>query len=394
MITVRAFVSHSFRDENYDGGVAAFRARVDELLTAACASVSPQGKQLEHELFFEARTAGRPLMPEIRRQIRTSDFLVADITQSDDGKGPVNPNVMYEIGYSMALDKPVLVIRRNTQPPPPSDIQDLLAGSYESLDEIPTKFLQRASEMTAAAIIGANVQDARIHSVLEKFWFPRDTTSIAIVCAPEPEQSHFADRRDPNYVRIDRFDDRDAILELVAFFAKRYPEARVARYLCQELPHEEVGGNLVVLGGPGFEECEGNSMTRELMRSLSSAVCYPETEDAMIWNSGEPRFTEQDAEGCVVVDWGSVMAAPNPENPTKRVVLLHGTNTYGTMGAVLSLIDSPPAMRNLLLLDELGIADQLTGKFNFEIAIRAEVGSNRRVKTPTFDASLIRKIEA
>lgn len=394
MITVSAFVSHSFRNENYEGGVDAFRKRVDELITAACAAVSPQGKQLEHQLFIEARAAGRPLMPEIRRQIRSCDFLVADITQADGGTGPVNPNVMYEIGYAMALDKPVLVIRRNTQPEPPSDIKDLLAGSYDSLGEIPTKFLQRASEMVTETIVGANVQNTRIQSVLEKFWFPRDTSSIAIVCAPEPEQSHFADRRDPNFVRIDRFDDRDAIVELTAFFARRYPDARVARYLCDELPHEDVGGNLVVLGGPGFEEGEGNSVTRDLMRSLTSAVRYPDTEDAMVWDGGEPRRTEKDIEGCVIVDWGSVMAAPNPENPTRRVVLLHGTNTYGTMGAVLSLIDSPPAMGNLLLLDGLGIADKLTGKFNVEIAIRAEVSANRRVKTPVLDPNLIRKIDA
>ena len=128
------------------------------------------------------------------------------------------------------------------------------------------------------------------------------------------------------------------------------------------------------------------------MKSLSSAVVYPDTEDQMVWNGGAPRLTELDGEGCVVVDWGSVMAAPNPENPTKRVVLLHGTNTYGTMGAMLSLIDSPPAMRNHLLLESLGLADRLTGKFNVEIAIRAEVGVNRRVKTPVFEAGLIRKI--
>jgi nucleoside 2-deoxyribosyltransferase len=393
VITVRAFVSHSFRDEDYEGGVLAFRRQVDELVAAACAAVSPGGSEVGRELFIEARAFGRPLMPEVRRQIRTCDFLIADITQSEDGKGPVNPNVMYEIGYGMALDKPVLAIRRNTQPPPPSDIQDLLAGSYESLAELSTKFLERATEMVAETIIGASVRDARIQSVLEKIWFPPDAGSIAIVCAAEPEQSHFADRRDPNFVRIDRFDDRDAIVELTAFFAKRYPDARVARYLCEDLPPEDFGGNLVVLGGPGFAEGEGNSVGRALMKSLSSAVVYPDTENQMVWNGGAPRLTELDGEGCVVVDWGSVMAAPNPENPTKRVVLLHGTNTYGTMGAMLSLIDSPPAMRNHLFLESLGLADQLTGKFNVEIAIRAEVGVNRRVKTPVFEAGLIRKIQ-
>jgi nucleoside 2-deoxyribosyltransferase len=392
LITVRAFVSHSFQDEDYEGGVEAFRGRVDDLVSAACEAVSAEGAAVGRELFFEARASGRPLMPEIRRQIRTCDFLIADITQGDGGAGPVNPNVMYEIGYGMALDKPVLVIRRNTQPPPPSDIRDLLAGSYERLDDISSRFLDDATRMVTATIIGASRQDSRIETLLEKVWFPRDVRSIAIVCAPEPERSRFADRHDPNFVRIDRFDDRDAIVELTAFFARRYPDARVARHLCEDLPPEDLGGNLVVLGGPGFEEGEGCSVNRELMRSLASLASYAGSEDAMVWDGAGPRLTEVDAEGCVVVDWGVVLAAPNPENPTNRVVLLHGTNTYGTLGAALSLIDSPAAMRNHLKLATVGVENRLTGNYDFEAPMRCEVGPNRSVRTPSLDFGSIRKI--
>jgi Nucleoside 2-deoxyribosyltransferase len=394
MIEVRAFVSHSFNDADYDGGIDAFREHIDKLAASACAAVSSEGAEVGRELFFEARSAGRPLMSEIRRQIRNCDLIIADITQADDGKGPVNPNVMYEIGYGMALDKPVLVIRRNTQPLPPSDIRDLLAGSYDRIEEIPTLFLEETTRMVTETIVGASQQHARIESMIERVWFHRDVRSIAIVCAPEPEQSRFADKLDPNFVRIDRFDDRDAIVELTAFFARRYPEARVVRYLCDDLPPEEVGGNLVVLGGPGFEPGEGNSLTRELMRALGSLATYPETADAMVWDDGAPLRTELDAEGCVVTDWSAVMAAPNPENPTNRVVLLHGTNTYGTLGAALALIDTPAAMGNHLKLSTLGIAHRLTGDLNFEVPIRAEVASNRQVRTPKLEFGSIRRIES
>ena len=390
MIAVRAFVSHAFDDANYDGGVVQFRKEVERLVAAACEAMSVPGGEVTPELMFEARAFGRPLMKEVRRQIETCDLLIADISQLD-ADAEVNPNVMYEIGYATALKKRLMVMRRTTPKLPPADIRDILAGSYDSLDQIPAMFVEEATLAVTETLIRATQQDIRIET-LEKVWFTRDTQSISIVCAPDPEPSKFSDTHDPNYVDIDRFDDRDAVIELVIFLAKRYPQAKVVRYLCGEMPPQALDGNLVVLGGPGCVTGEGNEVGKDSMGSLASDVSYPEEGEGLVWRDEPIRATKFDAEGRVIEDWGSILAAPNPYNPANRIVMLHGTNTYGTLAAAIALLDSPQALKNHLSLTSLGIEDRLTGHLNFEALVRAEVGPNRRIKPPTLEFDSIRLI--
>lgn len=393
MITVSVFVSHAFDPARYEGGLEAFRTAVRTLVEDACASLGTARMPVEAELVFEARAAGRPLMPEIREQIRTCDFLVADIsTVADDEE--VNPNVMYEIGFAMALGKQVIVMRKGTEKGPPSDIRDLLAGSYDRISSIPSTFADDAMRTVTRALVGAAGQDCRIEVSLERVWFLKDTRSIAIVCAPDPEPSDFSHTDNPNYVDIDRFDDRDAVLELSTFFARRYPDAQVVRYLCGEMPQQALDGNLIVLGGPGCVAGEGNEVGRDLMQALGSFTSYPGDGEGLIWDGQPIRKTRFDARGRVIEDWATILAAPNPYNPTARIVMLHGVNTYGTLAAALALTDSTTAMTNHLELAGRGVQDRLTGRFNFELLVKAEIGPNRRVKPPLPEWDLIRRIEA
>lgn len=115
MIRIKGFVSHAFDDEMYEGGREAFKTAIETLVNRACGELSTDKAQVRHELFFEAQGYGRPLMVEVRNQIRECDFLIADITP--DPSGEVNSNVMYEIGYAMALEKRLLVIRHQTEAP-------------------------------------------------------------------------------------------------------------------------------------------------------------------------------------------------------------------------------------------------------------------------------------
>jgi nucleoside 2-deoxyribosyltransferase len=389
MKSIKVFVSHAFDDAHYDGGMARFREEVERLMVAACSAMSVPGSEVAPNLLFEARAYGRPLMKEIRRQIETCDLLIADISVPADAE--VNPNVMYEVGYATALKKRLIVIRRATEKPPPADIRDILAGSYGTLEDIPAAFMDEATVAVTETLIRTTQKDIGIET-LEKVWFTRDTQSINIVCAPDPEPSKFSDTHDPNYVDIDRFDDRDAVIELATFLAKRYPGAKVVRYLCGEMPQQALDCNLVVLGGPGCVAGEGNEVGKDLMRSLSSAVVYPEEGDGLVWRDEQMRPTSFDAEGRVVEDWGSILAAPNPYNPANRIVMFHGTNTYGTLAAAIALLDSPQALKNHMRLAGLGIEDRLTGHLNFEVLVRAEVGPNRRIKPAPLEFDSIRPI--
>lgn len=384
MTAILGFVSHAFSDAAYGGGTAAFRAEVRNLVTRACADFASDSIEVTYELFFEAAEYGKPLMPSIRDQIRRSDFLLADITQLAD-QPTVNPNVMYEIGFATALKKPILVMRGNSTPAPPSDIGDLLAGSYDSLTEIPAKFQERTVAIVTQVLAGMHRERVRVEPMIAKLWFPSDTKTITIICAREPEPSRFSNREEENYVHLDRFEDRDALIELATFFARRYPDAKVVRQLCDEVSPETLDCDLVVLGGPGCEPGEGNSIGKDFMRLFKSRVSYPEAGDGLVWGDQQVRETRCDKDGCVIEDWGAVLAGPNPYNTNARVILLHGTTTYGTLAAAYALIDSSTAVRNHLRLAGMQLEDRLTGAIDFEALVKAEVGSNRRVKPPALE---------
>jgi hypothetical protein len=393
---VRGFVSHAFDDGAYLGGRKAFRDRVRELVSSACGDFAGDGIAVEHDLFFEATQFGGPLMPGVRGQIRTADFLIADITQTDPSR-PVNPNVMYEIGYAMALEKRIIVMRRNDQPPPPSDIGDLLAGTYDALDDIPDKFRLRMIEIVEDTLAKADRDSDRTGRLIQKVWFPPETRSIHIVCARERQPTQFSDGCEPNYVHVDNFEDRDALLELSAFFARQYPLAHVVHHLADEMPQGVQNCDLVILGGPGCESGQGNAIARDLMEMLGSQVRYPPDGDGLYWSGGTLRPTDyengDDTLG-VLADWGSILAAPNPYNPVARVILLHGTTTYGTLAAANALIDTPVAMRNHGRLVAAGVANRLTGAFDFEALVYVEVDSRKRIKPPKLQSDTICRVQA
>ena len=395
MKIIRGFISHAFADAAYEGGVEAFRAEIRKLVAAACADFGSDDIAVGCPLFFFGNEYGRPLMASVREEIRRSDFLIADISQSDPTM-PVNPNVMYELGFAMALMKRVVVMRRNTKPLPPADIADLLAGSYETLDAIPEEFLPEMIDVVRDVLAREGTESARAEFV-RKVWFPSDTRSISIVCARESEPTRFSDSDEANYVHLDNFEDRDALLELSSFFGRRFPNANVVSYLDEEMPHGAKNGDLVVLGGPGCVAGEGNGVTRDLLQMLNSKVHYPSSGEGLCWDDQPIRPTryagDDDTKG-VIDDWGSILAAPNPYNPSARVVLLHGTTTYGTLGAAIALIDTSIAMRNHLRLASLDLANRLTGAINFEVLVRAEVDSSRRVKPTTLDFDTIRRVES
>ena len=395
MTGVRGFVSHAFDDAVYEGGRAAFRDHVTELVARACADFAGDGLAVEHNLYFEETKYGGPLMPTMRGHIRTADFLIADITQTDASR-PVNPNVMYEIGFAMALDKPIIVMRRNAAPLPPSDIGDLLAGTYDGLGDIPVKFLPRMIEIVEDTLAKRDRDTERTGQAIQKVWFPPDTKAIHIVCARENEPTKFSDGREPNYVHVDNFEDRDALLELTAFFARQYPLATVVSHLADELPPAVKNCDLVVVGGPGCGPGEGNSVACDLMEMLVSQVTYPETADGLRWEGGPLRRTdyeEGDDTRGVLADWGAILAAPNPYNTSARVVLLHGTTTYGTLGAATALIDTPLAMRNHARLASAGIGNRLTRAIDFEALVRVEVDSGKRIKPSKVQQDAIRRVQ-
>ena len=119
MPIIKGFVSHAFSDSAYASGIASFREAIQKLTAKVEALLSNSDSDLTIKLYFEASDLGRPLPEQLRQQLRESDFIIADISsQSFGDQRLVNENVMYEVGYAMASNLPLILFGSNPPKPP------------------------------------------------------------------------------------------------------------------------------------------------------------------------------------------------------------------------------------------------------------------------------------
>ncbi|HEY1926613.1 MAG TPA: hypothetical protein VGG92_04040 [Caulobacteraceae bacterium] len=394
MPKLSAFVSHAFDDATYVGGKVAFRAAILALLDRVQKIVSDDTGAVTIEPYFDASEIGRPLPAQLRRELDACDLVIADVSTAGANAGVrVNENVLYELGYAMALGKSVLLVRRQTSAPPPADVRDILAASYALPEELPD-LLEGPLALVVARLLSAGGdtkgtgRDVRV----KRTWFDPGATTIHIICAPEPERSRFASLTEPNYLFIDNLEDRDALLEVSTFLARQYPRAILCRHSADTVAPDVLEGNLVVLGGPGVDEGEGNKITRQLMRSMQSTVRYPDDVDGICFGDGAAHLAEKAVDDSIELDWGCIIAAQNPINQYARVVICQGIFTCGTLGAVLALSDGPASMSNHLLLGDSEVFDPVAGGHQFEAIFPVSVVANGKISAPKLRSDLLRRL--
>lgn len=101
--------------------------RIRDLIDRSCATFKTEGFELELERADEIAKPGR-ITEQIVEAIRRADLIIADITGN-------NPNVMFELGFADALNKPIIVLNQRLSATP-FDIKDwrAIAYSLEGLD--------------------------------------------------------------------------------------------------------------------------------------------------------------------------------------------------------------------------------------------------------------------
>ncbi|MFO0835866.1 MAG: nucleoside 2-deoxyribosyltransferase [Phycisphaerales bacterium] len=110
--TKEVFVLMPFREEFDD---------VYEMLRSACAECS-SGQSVRCRRADEIAEPGR-ITDQIIRCIRDADVVIADLTGS-------NPNVMYELGYAHALNKPSIILNQTVKDSP-FDVKDMRQIVYD-----------------------------------------------------------------------------------------------------------------------------------------------------------------------------------------------------------------------------------------------------------------------
>ena len=198
-----------------------------------------------------------------------------------------------------------------------------------------------------------------IEEFVYQIWFPRETSTIWVVCPQIHEPGEYADRSSPDYTYLDNLGDTDALLAVLVFLSRYYPQAIIEKFNSGDLPRGHASNNLVVIGGPGSPSDISNRICQEMMNLMNSKVSYTDDCEKMLVASANGQSTEFQAELCsnptrVVQredfnmrrDRGYFSRFANPLNEVATVVLVNGIHTAGVLGAAIAFADRRESLRN------------------------------------------------
>lgn len=177
---------------------------------------------------------------------------------------------------------------------------------------------------------------------------------ITIICpkAPSDGQSPLADERNPNYTRMYRYADLDALIELWGHIRASNPELKVTHRLPSEVVADDLSGHLILLGGVGL-----NHVTKRLLKTLQELpVSQFEVSDLKTGEifkaSGSdgdefrPQWEETEDGLELVEDVALLVRLRNPFNHSRTITICNGIHSRGVLGAVRLLTDLAVRERN------------------------------------------------
>lgn len=357
------FVGHPFapRKELFD--VAVFRKLVSEVVRGLNKVAAESGLPVLRT-FFEASDFQVGLNQQLELVLERADCALLEVSDA-------NPNVMYEAGFLTARSVPTVLLRskraaEHTQTP--SDVRDRLFIEYEGLEEI----RERCFEVLLEVVRKAAAARLIAHRLRRSVWFPANTSHIHVIGPPSYDSLPSESESSSNFVYLDKFGDKDAVLDVVTFLSRRY-RARVITYTADDFPRRHhLSDNLVIIGGPGGKGLGGNAIARDMIANISSRVSYSEDCESMTCDGIDEQLEgKQDSDGRLTRDFGYFARFPNPFNPSAAVVMIHGIHTGGVRGAALALSDRPEADRNLPVV--LNSSSLETSRDRFEAVFSVDI---------------------
>jgi hypothetical protein len=366
---VRVVVSYSNR---WDQGMATeFRDGVSSLLVNIESQLRVENPSLNLE----------PIFTTSFRAISQSDLAgqsalaLLDVTDYDEDQALL-------IGLMQGARTPLVLMCQSEEMAQLSALADYGVVPYESLTA-----LFRNAESLRCRIAQAISQKRVLEQLVYEIWFPRDTTTIWVVCPQIHQPSEFADRSNPDYTYLDNLGDTDALLEIMVFLSRYYPTAIIERFSADDLPGGHTNNNLVVIGGPGSCEEISNHVCQEMMSLMNSRVSYSADCEKMIVNAGNVMTVELMADlhesGAMRRDYGYFARFQNPLNEAAAVVLVNGIHTAGVLGAAKAFGDRRESLRNYHLVFS-STAEAKSFECYFQVPV-----VNRNVKIPNVQADNI-----
>lgn len=335
---ISIFVGHPYKPKNEVYKLEEFRTSVYALLDRVKDSLNTAFRGFSINTILQVNEFHERLPAQIEKQITNCHFGIFDISDN-------NPNVLYELGYLSARGVPHAILkskRSEAEFPVPVDISNRLICFYNQISDIESLLFD-----TILQTLHRILKDQSLPSgYLSDLWFPADTRYIHVVSSNESIKTNFSHPSSPNYMYLDNLGDKDALLETMVFLSRFYPRARTFIYASDDFPARHIQDNLVVIGGPGEIEGEGNIICRQIMNKIDSKISYTDDCEVLLCEGKEHRASF-DKNSYMTRDFGYFARFPNPFNSTSTVILINGIHTYGVLGAMRAFSDHPSAQINI-----------------------------------------------
>ncbi|MCL2650919.1 MAG: hypothetical protein FWD60_07850 [Candidatus Azobacteroides sp.] len=347
--SINIFVSHPFEPNNTTYDLESFRTNIKLLVSEAENEVRKEYNDFEIETVFEFSDFQHGLPQQIESKIRSSNFSIVDITEN-------KPNIFFEYGLMRGLNIPTLLIKEEDSFKTfglPADIKDKIAIPYKNFEELRDKCKNDIVVFFKQLLNSDSLYN--IH--LSKIWFRDDVPTIHVIAPPETEKSEYASPASTNYIFLNNLGDIDSVLEVMTFLNRNYRNVKLPIYSAEEFKNQ-IDDNLIVIGGPGESEEDGNYVCALLMNKMNVKVGYSFVEEEEQMTYKDQKFTASYRGGKVVKDYGYFARFPNPFNPKSSVVLIHGIHTFGVLGAAKAFSDHPSAQGNIRkVMEKLKVDD-------------------------------------
>lgn len=330
---------------------AEYREQVRNMLAEAESILQQHlpGLAIRPVFFPQEKTSSERNQDEILKMVLESSYAILDVTDFDE-------ELAYIAGTLAAASIPGLMLV--------SDSGSVHAKSrwpfdtklvrYQTVEDLKMHVETICAEL-AQVLENIPVPARFIYTV----WFPRDVSSIWVVCPQIEEPGEFAQPSSPDYTYLDNLGDTDSLLEVMVFLSRYYPSASIEKFSSKDLPIGLTKGNLVVIGGPGDPDTISNHLTRSMMEAAHSRIAYSEDCESMIIRREEnenielqatlatkPHSEDRNDRFNLVMDYAYFARFRNPANESNQVVCINGIHTLGVLGAARAFGDSREALRN------------------------------------------------
>jgi hypothetical protein len=252
-------------------------------------------------------------------------------------------------------------------------------------DQLTSAELDRFRELESALLELARPEDTKIGRT-----FQFDAGPVIVICPEVPRdiEGPLADPQDPNYTKLRKYGDLDALIELYGHLRAENPTLEVSHRLASEVISDDLSSHVILLGGIAW-----NRITYRFQRAMSQVPIMQTEVDNL--RTGEifrvddggkpmefyPEFEDLGEGNELIADVGYLARLRNPFKVNRTLTICNGIHSGGVLGAVRCLTDATVREDN-----ERYLADRFPGG-EFAMLLRVPLVMNQTLSPDLQDPS-------